>query len=225
MKTLTFSFLIYFLLSALFVNAQNEDKGKYSYAIIGGLNMQALNGKNPDGTNLDNRLKPGYLVGVNVSIPIVPMFFFQPGLLYITKGANHVAEQSTSKYTLSYVEMPLNVVYKSLLGNGYVMIGFGPYISYGVGGKVLTKSGSETVETAVEFRNVVMIGDPLFVNYFRPIDAGGNAFAGYEMASGIFCQLHTQLGMLKINPEDRRIRNDQSSIKNAGFGISTGYRF
>ena len=48
-------------------------------------------------------------------------------------------------------------------------------------------------------------GDPLTVPYFKAFDAGGNIFAGYEMASGIFFQLNTQFGMLKINPEDKRI--------------------
>jgi hypothetical protein len=61
--------------------------------------------------------------------------------------------------------------------------------------------------------------------FLRAFDAGGNIFAGYELASGIFIQLNTQLGMLKINPEDRRISNDLLSIKNTGFGFSIGYRF
>jgi hypothetical protein len=31
--------------------------------------------------------------------------------------------------------------------------------------------------------------------------------------------------MLKINPEDRRISDDKSSVKNTGFGLSFGFRF
>lgn len=61
--------------------------------------------------------------------------------------------------------------------------------------------------------------------YFKAFDAGANVFAGYEMANRIFFQLNTQLGLLKINPEDKRITNDETSIKNTGFGISLGYRF
>lgn len=133
MKTITFSFLIYFLLSVSFAIAQNADKGKLSETVPGGINMQNLSEKNPDSTNLKYKSKAGYLVGVNVYIPIVPMFFFQPGLLYITKGAKQVSDQSVSKYNFSNDEIPLNVVYKSLLGNGYVMSGFGQAISYGTG--------------------------------------------------------------------------------------------
>jgi len=53
--------------------------------------------------------------------------------MYITKGAIQVNDQFAGRYNLSIDEMPLNVVYKSLLGNGYVMSGFGPYISYDTG--------------------------------------------------------------------------------------------
>jgi hypothetical protein len=48
------------------------------------------------------------------------------------------------------------------------------------------------------------------------------------MAGGIFLQLNGQLGMLKINPEDKRIitvYSDKLSVKNTGFGLSLGYRF
>ena len=31
--------------------------------------------------------------------------------------------------------------------------------------------------------------------------------------------------MLKINPENKWISDDKSSIKNTGFGLSLGYRF
>jgi hypothetical protein len=133
MKTITFSFLIYFLLTVPFAIAQNADKGKLTDTVSGVINMQNLTGKNPEDTNLNYKSKPGYQVVVNVYIPTVPMFFFQPGLLYITKRAKQVNDQSAGKYTLSNDEMPLNVVYKSMLGNGYVMSGFGPFISYDTG--------------------------------------------------------------------------------------------
>ena len=164
----------------------------------------------------------GYHAGVNVQIPLVPEFFFQPGLLLSTKGAKNVYGSLTGTYRISYIELPLNVVYKAVLGNGKIMIGFGPYIGYAIGGKTIPESGSAT---NIEFKKVVETGDPETVKYYKAFDAGGNMFAGYELASGIFLQLNTQLGMLKINPEDKRISDDKSSVKNTGFGLSIGYRF
>lgn len=45
------------------------------------------------------------------------------------------------------------------------------------------------------------------------------------MTGGLFLQLNADLGIIKINPEDKRIPNDKTSVKNSGFGVSLGYRF
>lgn len=91
--------------------------------------------------------------------------------------------------------------------------------------KVTTEGGDITLDSKVKFQNVVELTDPLLTTYFKGLDAGGNIFAGYETAGGMFFQLNTQLGMLKINPENKWISDDKSSIKNTGFGLSIGYRF
>src|SRR4030042_3787590 len=223
MKTRLFSLIVILILTASFAMAQSADKGKISFAVLGGVNLQNLNGKDANGDKLTNDLIIGYHAGVNVQIPIAPTFFFQPGLLFSAKGAKNSNGELTSTYRLSYVEMPLNVVFKALLGSGYFMIGFGPYIGYAIGGKVITEGGSTTIKTDIEFKNVVGVDDPYTVTYFKAFDAGGDIFVGYETASGVFFQLNTQLGMLKINPEDRRISDDQSSFKNTGFGLSFGF--
>lgn len=220
-----FSIIFVFMLSQPSANAQPADDVKTSFAILGGVNFQNLNGKDALGDKLENSLIPGFHAGVNAQIPMAPQFFFQPGLLFSTKGAKNTNGELSSRYNLYYLELPLNFVYKAMLGNGYFILGFGPYLAYGISGKVKTETGSVSLKTDVKFKNVVEITDPLTETYFKPFDAGGNIFAGYEWANGAFFQLNTQLGMLKINPEDRRIPSDKSSVKNTGFGLSLGYRF
>jgi hypothetical protein len=80
------------------------------------------------------------------------------------------------------------------------------------------------VESDIEFKNVVELTDPLTTPYFKALDAGGNIFFGYEMASGLFFHGNTQLGMIGINPEYKILSDDKSIIKNTGFGLSVGYR-
>jgi hypothetical protein len=225
MKKMIFYFILVLLLSPLLAIAQSANQSKTSFALLGGINFQNLNGKDINGDKLENDLMVGYHAGINIQIPIAPEFFFQPGLLFTTKGAKHTEGSVTTTYKLSNIELPLNVVYKALLGNGYFMLGAGPYIGFGIGGKVLTKGGSVSLKTDIEYKNVVETNDPFLVTYFKAFDAGGNIFAGYELANGVFFHLNTQLGMLKINPEDRRFPNDKSSVKNTGFGFSVGYRF
>jgi hypothetical protein len=224
MKRKLFSFVLILILSAALAMAQGKTS-KFSFAILGGVNLQNINGKDWNGDKLNNDLILGYHVGVNTQIPFAPQFFFQPGLLFTTKGGKWTDGSETTKDRLSYIELPLNVVYKGLLGTGYIMIGFGPYLGYAIGGKSTTDDGSATVKSDIEFTKVVNAGDPSSTCYYKAFDAGGNIFVGYETASGLFFQLNAQLGMLKINPEDKRITDDQSAYRNTGYGLSVGYRF
>jgi hypothetical protein len=45
------------------------------------------------------------------------------------------------------------------------------------------------------------------------------------MASGLFLQLNSQLGLIGIYPEHKLIASDETVWKNTGFGLSLGYRF
>lgn len=223
MKTRKISIILILLLSVTFAFAQGN--GKSAFGILGGVNLQTFNGKDYSGDKLENEMVIGYHAGVNVLIPVAPEFYFQPGLLFSTKGAKNVTGLITSTYSISTIELPLNLVYRGSLGNGFIMVGFGPYVSYGIMGKAKFEVGALSYESDVEFKNVVEIGDPLTITYFKALDAGGNVFVGYEMAGGIFIQLNTQIGMLNIQPEDKRLPGNESVIKNTGFGLSIGYRF
>jgi hypothetical protein len=223
MKNRLFTSLLILALSATFASAQESPKT--SFAIIGGLNLQNLTGKAYNGDKLNNDLLTGYHFGVNAQIPIASKFYFQPGLLYSAKGAKTSSESSNSTTSINYLEMPLNIVYKSACGNGSFIAGVGPYVAYGIGGKVKTTSDMLTIENNIEFKSTISPTDPLEVPYYKPFDAGANAFAGYEMANGIFCQLNMQLGLLKINSKYSEFPDDKTSVKNTGFGVSAGYRF
>jgi len=205
-----FSLILLFILSGSMAFAGGPVGSKTSFAVLGGVNLQNLNGKDVGGNKLENDMLIGFHAGVNLQLPVAPEFYFQPGLMFSTKGAKN----STTSYKLSYIELPLNFVYKALVGKGYFMLGFGPYVAYGIGG------------TDIEFKKTVESGDSDAIKYFKPFDAGANLFFGYELPAGLFLQLNTQLGLLDINPEDNRITGDnESSLKNTGYGISLGYRF
>jgi hypothetical protein len=210
MKTKLFTLILIFTLAGTMAFAQGTAGSGTSFAVLGGVNLQNLNGKDVSGNNLENDMITGFHAGLNAQVPIAPQFYFQPGLLFSTKGA----KISETAYKLSYIELPLNFVYKALVGNGYFMLGFGPYLAYGIGGK------------DIEFKKTVESGDSDAIKYFKPFDSGANLFFGYELSSGLFVQLNTQLGLIDINPEDNRITGDnKSSGRNTGYGLSLGYRF
>ncbi|MBN2862484.1 MAG: PorT family protein [Bacteroidales bacterium] len=222
-------------LSAVFIFAAFTLQAQIGFGILGGINLQNINGKDGSGEKLTNALITGFHAGVNVNIPVAPDFYFQPGLLFSVKGAKNEffspptkasADYSTTT-KLSYMELPLNLLYRPLLGKGHILLGFGPYIAFGIGGKENSDFGSlGSYERKVKFKTSVSDLIDLIENaYYRPFDAGANIFFGYELANGIFCQMDAQLGMLKINPEYSWISDDKRSYKNTGFGFSIGYRF
>ena len=225
-KLLTISAILLF--STLALQAQ------IGFGILGGVNFQNINGKNSNGDKLENGLLTGFHAGVNVNIPMATDFYFQPGLLYTVKGANNefftpplkASGDYTTTTKLSYIELPLNLLYRPQLGNGYLLLGFGPYVAYGIGGKETTQLNSTSFERPVEFESTVSDWSDLISNaYYRPFDAGANILFGYELAMGAFIQMNAQLGLLNIKPEYEWISDDQSTYKNTGFSFSLGYRF
>lgn len=226
MKFLTVSAIL--IVSSLAMQAQ------IGFGLLGGVNFQNINGKNSNGDKLENGLLTGFHAGVNVNIPIAPDFYFQPGLLYSVKGAKNDFYDSplkasgdfTTTTRLSYIEMPLNLLYRPQLGNGHLLLGFGPYVAYGISGKETTQLNTNSIERTVKFENSVGLLTALDGNaYYRPFDAGANILFGYEFAMGAFIQMNAQLGLLKINPEYEWISDDETAYKNTGYGLSLGFRF
>jgi hypothetical protein len=208
MKNRLVSIVLLLVLTVSVSLAQTTDRAKMSFGILGGVNFQNLNGKLSSGDKLENDMLLGFHGGINVQLPIAPEFYFQPGLMFAVKGAKNtttiLGSEITDEIKLNYIEVPLNLVYKGALGNGFVMLGFGPYVAYGISGKQVVQGNSLTYERGVDY---------------NAFDAGANIFAGFEMSSGIFLQLDTQFGMLDIDPDEN------SAAKNTGFGLSLGYRF
>lgn len=102
MKTSLISLLMIMVLSASFAIAQ--DNGKMSFAVLGGVNFQNLNGKAYNGDKLNNDMLLGFHLGANAMIPIAPEFYFQPGLLFSIKGDKNKSAASTSTTRINYLD-------------------------------------------------------------------------------------------------------------------------
>jgi len=228
MKTKLIALSIILIISTAVLQAQ------IGFGIQGGVNFQNINGKNNNGDKLENGLLTGFHAGVNVNIPLAPDFYFQPGLLFSVKGAKNdfftppikADGDYTTTTKLSYIEMPLNLLYRPLLGKGHLLLGFGPYVAYGVVGMETSDFGSLSFERPVKFKKSVANWDDLFENaYYKPFDVGANIFFGYEFSMGFFFQINAQLGLVNINPDYEWLSDDETAYKNTGFSLSLGFRF
>jgi hypothetical protein len=220
MKTRSLS-LFTFCLVVLTLAGQAQI-GKTTFGLRAGINFQNINGKAPDGDKLDNKIKTGFHIGANAEIPLAKEFYLQPGLLFSLKGANFddAFFGEDAKIRLSYIEIPVNFLYKPEFGPGKILLGFGPYMAFAVGGQVRVND----TEKDIEWENEITVGEALTGVYYKRFDAGANFLAGYELNSRISAQINAQLGLVKINPNVKDV-DEETAYRNTGFGISIGYRF
>ena len=219
-------FLTVLAIVCLITLLQAQDPARITFGIRAGVNFQNFNGKDSDGDKLENDMIVGFHAGINVELPIAPDFVLQPGLLFSTKGTEITEELGTAKIAVSYIELPVNFIFKPVLGNGRLLLGFGPYVAYGIGGTAESSIAGIDFEQDIKFENDLSASQFLDDDfYLRPFDVGANLLAGYEFAFGISFQLNAQLGLLKVNPDYDGNSDDDTSVKNTGFGFSVGYRF
>ena len=188
-----------------------------TFGITGGVNWNNVNGKTATGADLDNKLKTGFNGGINVEIPISNGFYLQPGVEFRRKGSELA---NGNRLSLAYIDVPVNFVYKPALGTGSVLLGFGPYVGYGIDGRVTAPNGTER---DVKFSNTYSATEAEDLQ-FKKLDAGANFVAGYEFQNKLSAALKAQLGLININ-RDTNIPNDETRYRNTGFGLSLGYRF
>ncbi|HRO48317.1 porin family protein [Agriterribacter sp.] len=212
------------------VYAQKGEDKLVSFGIRAGVNLQKIYGDDFMGNKLNNDFTTGFHAGINADLFISEGFYLQPGLLYSTKGAER--KNNNIEYTehISYVELPVNLVFKPELGGGRLLLGAGPYAAYGISGKNKTKANGTAVELDAKFKGKISAAEyaTTLLNaayYVKPFDFGGNILVGYELNSGFSLQLNGQLGLSQINPEVDGVAADKSKWKNIGFGASLGYRF
>lgn len=197
-------------------------KAQTTFGLRAGVNFQNINGKEFDGSDVEGKLKTGFNIGVNAEVPVAPDFYLQPGVLFTTKGTKH-KDDDDIKTNLSYIEVPINFVYKPTLGTGKLILGIGPYVAFAVGGKYNDQNDKEH---DIKFENEITAAQYLNHPYYaKRLDFGGNLLAGYEFSNKFSFQLNAQLGMVNINPEIEGVSNDKTKYKNTGFGVSLGYRF
>ena len=200
----------------IFAQEMTVTANKTTFGLRAGVNFQNINGKDASDDKLQNDLLTGFHAGVNAEIPVGTGTYIQPGVLYTQKGAK--LEDSDNKIKLSYIDIPVNLIYKPVLGTGNMVLGFGPYVGFGIGGKV--ENGNNEMD--VEFTDSRSASE---IHKFKRIDAGANFLAGYEFANKLSFQLNAQLGLVDINPEISNVSNDKTNWRNTGWGISLGYRF
>jgi hypothetical protein len=185
-----------------------------------------------DGSGNTGVLKSGtltqYYGGLFVDIPLdsnSKMFYLRPGVEFIGTGGNMNPQgdyynangfQPSTKYTLHYVDVPLEFVYRPGFDWGGPLIGFGFYTGALVNGTIKSQ-GSPSQS--------VMIGNKSTDNFQR-FDFGYAFTIGLQLKAGFLFGFDYQHSLIRVVPS-AQIQPSQERLQthNSVWGIHVGWAF
>jgi hypothetical protein len=206
MKNLKFALVICMLFIVTGIQAQIKFGPKV------GLNLSTITLK-MGSISIDPKTVVGFHVGMISEIPLVGNFCLQPGLLYSAKGSKWAESGEEIKLTPSFLEIPVNAVYKFDLKAVKILINAGPNFAFGIGGKYKYTFGTTNESGSLKFGS--SSGDDM-----KPFDLGLNIGAGVEITQ-IIISANYGFGLTNLAPTTT---NDEK-MKTRVFGLSVAYLF
>ncbi|MGV3762202.1 porin family protein [Parapedobacter sp.] len=201
-----------------------------------GVHFSGIRVTDATGKHQDTGMIPRVQAGLTVDIPLAMGLYLQPAALYVGKGFKQdggwlAAADQEFQAAVSYVEVPLTLLYKLWTGAGNLMVGAGPYVGYGLGG-TWEAEGQVMVGDiplgndyeAVIFRNDVADGEYGSYLYGKPWDYGANVMVGYQFSPRFSMQLQGQFGVANLAP-DVDGTAPEGSVRNKGYSLTIGYGF
>ncbi len=214
----------YAIILAAFCLLASASYAQKSAAILkGGVNFANIS-NNDEGGYDDNRMLTGFHAGIIADLNLTEFLAIQPGLLYTSKGIRFENDLQELTFNPRYIELPVNLVFKTPTGQSKFFIGAGPYVAMGIGGKF-------KAEGLFEFSSDIQYSDddPLTSDeegagafIVRRFDYGLNAIAGIE-ASNLVISAGYGLGLAKLQSGSNS-SSDQNN-KHRVFSLSLGFKF
>lgn len=193
------------------------------FGVKAGANFATVTGDDAD----DASSRTGFHVGGVVELKLTDKFSIQPELLYSMQGAerSEVEEEGGIIYTgetkakLDYINIPIMAKYYVIEG---LSIEAGPQVGFLVNAKEEVEltgtgpGGSITVSQEEDAKD-----------FYKSVDFGLAAGAGYELPMGLFFQARYYVGLSNIG-EDFEFAGatvEAADIKNSVIQLSVGFKF
>lgn len=189
--------LILLVEASITVKAQDSP---VSIGLKGGINLSDFGG---DMKDVKSAIK--YQAGITFDIACTENVYLQTGIEFLTKGAKQKPGTGTNiKYNPIYLQVPVHAAYKFNIANDIrLVINAGPYVAYGLGGKI--KAGDEKED---------FFGD----NRFKRFDFGIGGGAGIEIGKIVF-SLGYDFGLANISD------TKGTKVRNRNAYASIGFKF
>ncbi len=224
MKTIYKIILTASALLFMVINVKAQDM-PVRFGLKGGVNLSNFTGD----LYQDAKNRVGFNVGITMDYAFTEKWYLMTGLEFTTKGAKAVFKESipdvasaktTYKMSPSYLELPIHAGYKLGLSESTdLVLHAGPYLAYGLGGKVKLdgKSVSEDGVTQVSAKGN-FFGKDGMANRF---DFGLGVGVGLEFGN-IGVDLGYDFGLVNIT---KKIEGVRPTTRTANAYLSIGYKF
>lgn len=195
-------------LGTLIIVSANAQKS--SAILRGGINLANVSVTDNGGID-DAKMLTSFQVGIIGDLNITSFLALQPGVVFTGKGSKTQSgnESDANFYRATsnpyYVEVPVNLVFKTPTGNSNFFIGAGPYIAMGIAGKNKVNGKiagiSYSSEKSIKWSN----DDPTTLNeeegsgfgIMKRFDYGLNGTIGVEASKMVF-SANYGLGLAKL---------------------------
>lgn len=199
-----------------------------------GVNLANISVTN-DGDIDDNKMLTSFQVGVIGNIKLLPVLYFQPGVIFTGKGSKTQSGETTDATYFRatsnpyYIEIPANFVFKTPTGLVKFFAGAGPYLAIGIAGKNKVDGkflgASFSSEEKIEWSD----DDPSTLDYeegagygiMKRFDYGLNATAGIEMSRSVLSVQYGH-GLAKLQSGSNSSADDKN--KHRVFSIALGLK-
>ena len=183
----------------------------------------------------DAKMLTSFQVGVIGDFNVASCFAIQPGLLFTGKGTKTQSgtEGSANWYRSTtnpyYLELPVNLVFKTTPGPVRFFAGAGPYIAMGIAGKNKTDGAVAGVNFSSEDKIEWSNDDPSTFNneegagfgIMKRFDYGFNGLVGIE-ASNLVISANYGLGLAKLQSGSNS--GEDNNNKHRVFSLTVGFK-
>jgi hypothetical protein len=225
--------LLLLLSLTLIVITANAQK-RSSAILRGGINVANVTITNDGDIDEANSLT-SFQVGIIGDFRIIPAIYIQPGIIFTGKGSE-TQSGNTSDPTFYraesnpyYIEIPVNLVFKTPTGPVKFFGGAGPYLAIGVAGK--NTVDGKFLGTSFHSENDIEWSDddPSTLDYeegsgygiLKRFDYGLNGLAGIEFKKAVI-GVHYGLGLAKLQSGSNSSADDKN--KHRVFSVTLGIR-
>ena len=217
---------------SLFVSSVYAQKS--SAILKGGVNFANVSVNDNGGVD-DAKTLTSFQVGIIADLNVAKCLAIQPGLLFTGKGSKtqsgNEGDANWFRATSNpyYLEIPVNIVFKTPTGPVKFFAGAGPYLGIGIAGKNKVKGAivgtSFSSEENIEFSN----DDPATLNQeegagfgiMKRFDYGLNGLVGIE-TKGCVISANYGLGLAKLQSGSNS--GEDNNNKHRVFSIGVGFK-